>query len=484
MTSAMCTIGDGDGLRDLERLLALGTPLRTVIHDSRRVEPGALYACLRGERFDGHDFALDAVGAGATAVLCDHPLDGIGSVPQIVVDDTRRRIGPIAAVLAGHPSRALRTVGITGTNGKTTTAALMASIFEAAEQPCGIVGTLYGRRTTPEAPELQALLRSFVDEGKAAAVLEVSSHALAMHRVDGTEFDAVVFTNLGHDHLDVHGSQEEYFRAKARLFSSEFAGLGVVNGDDTHGRLIADAAPDDTVDNRFRVVTYSLAELADVDVSATAHRYVWRGRRVEVPIGGDFNVANSLAALTTAVELGIDPDVAVHGVAAMTPVPGRFEVIQTDESIRRGITVIVDFAHTPDGLAGVLRSARTHVGPAGSLVVVFGCGGNRDRAKRAAMGSEASRAADVIVLTSDNPREESPDAIIDDIRRGFDPTSHAHLKANVDRREAIGQAITMASEGDVIVIAGKGHEQTQEFADRVIEFDDRAVALEFLGDQS
>ncbi len=476
---------DVTGLSELRTIAESGTVIHTVVHDSRHVTPGSLYACLRGEHFDGHAFAADAVRAGAAAVLADHLLD-LGAaqreagttVHQIVVDDTRVRLGPIAAEVSGHPSRALSTVGITGTNGKTTTAALVAQIFEKAAMPCGVVGTLHGTRTTPEAPELQSLLRHFVDSGKTAAVLEVSSHALAMHRADGTEFDAVVFTNLGHDHLDLHGSQEEYFRAKARLFSPEFSHLGVINVDDPYGRLLADTVASEVEGREFRVVTSSTRDISEVDVAAGAHRYVWRGRRVEVPMGGDFNVANSLAALTTAVELGIDIDVATGAVAALPPVPGRFEMVETDESRTRDVTILVDYAHTPDGLERVLEAGRQVVGASGSLTVVFGCGGDRDRAKRPSMGAVASRFADRVVITSDNPRSEAPEAIIDEIVGGVDTAST--IVTIVDRRAAICAAIEAARAGDVIVIAGKGHEATQEFADRTIEFDDRVVARECL----
>jgi UDP-N-acetylmuramoyl-L-alanyl-D-glutamate--2,6-diaminopimelate ligase len=471
----MASTPDPSGLSELHALVEQGVVVDTVVHDSRLVVPGALYACLRGEHFDGHAFAGDALRAGATVLLTDHRLDDV-AVPQIVVDDTRRRLGPIAAEIVGHPSRALTTVGITGTNGKTTTAALMASILDEARRPCGVVGTLHGTRTTPEAPELQALLHDFVSAGKAAAVLEVSSHALAMHRADGTEFDAVVFTNLGHDHLDLHGSQEEYFRAKARLFSPGFSHLGVINGDDPYGRLIADTAASDD----FRVVTYAMADAVDVEVSADTHRYRWRDRHVEVPLGGDFNVANSLAALTTAVELGIDIDVAVSGVASTAAVPGRFEIVDTDETRRRGFTVVVDYAHTPDGLERLLGAARGVAGASGSLIVVFGCGGNRDRAKRPEMGAVASRGADRVVITSDNPRNESPEEIIDEIVAGIDRSSAALVTTIVDRRDAIGEAIAAADAGDVVVIAGKGHETTQEFAELTVEFDDRAVARDWL----
>ena len=485
----MAAIHDVTGLGDLRALVDQGIVISSVVHDSRQVTSGSLYACLRGEHFDGHGFAGDAVRAGATALLTDHPIevftaadDGdVFAVPQIVVDDTRLRLGPIAAEISGHPSRALATVGITGTNGKTTTAALIASILEAAGRPCGVVGTLYGARTTPEAPELQMVLRGFVDSGRTAAVLEVSSHALAMHRVDGTEFDAMVFTNLGHDHLDLHGSQEEYFRAKARLFTPSFGRLGIINVDDAYGQLIADTA---RADGEVRVVTYSLSDVSEVEVTATTHRYVWRSRLVEVPLGGDFNVANSLAALTTAAEVGIDLDVAVSGVANLAAVPGRFEVIATDESRHRGITVIVDYAHTPDGLSRVLDAARAVVAGSGTLTVVFGCGGNRDRAKRPEMGAVASRGADRVVITSDNPRDESPQAIIDEILAGIDAGVRVDVVTLIDRRAAIAEAVSSAGAGDVVVIAGKGHESTQEFGDRVVEFDDRAVVRDFLGAQS
>ena len=481
----MAPDADVTGLQRLRTLVEQGTRIESVVHDSRLVTPGSLYACLRGDHFDGHDFAVDAVRAGATAVLVDHPLRaleaaGPEAVAQILVDDTRLRLGPIAAEVAGHPSRALATVGITGTNGKTTTAALLAAIFEAAGRPCGVVGTLYGARTTPEAPELQSVLAGFVADAKAAAVLEVSSHALAMHRVDGTEFDAVVFTNLGHDHLDLHGTHEAYFRAKAKLFDPSFAGLGVINVDDAYGRLIADASASQQPGREFRVVVYSTAELSGIEVTAVEHRYRWRGRNVRVPMGGDFNVSNSLAALTTAVELGIDPDVAIGGLAESVSVPGRFEVIETAQSRRRGISVVVDYAHTPDGLDRVIAAARAVVGAGGGVTVVFGCGGNRDTAKRRVMGEVAARAADRVIVTSDNPRQEPPEQIIEEILDGVEQRAHGDITAIVDRREAIGEAIRRATAGDVVVVAGKGHETFQEFADHTIDFDDRVVAREFL----
>jgi UDP-N-acetylmuramoyl-L-alanyl-D-glutamate--2,6-diaminopimelate ligase len=471
---------DPSGLQRIGELLAAGLTVTDVVHDSRQVSAGSVYVCFPGASFDGHDYAARAVEGGAVAIVCDHEIDGLGATPQIVVDDTRLRVGPIAALLNDHPSRSLTTVGITGTNGKTTTAQLLEAIFTTAGLPTGVVGTLHGPRTTPEAPDLQRTLRGFVDDGMRAAVLEVSSHALALHRVDGTEFDAVVFTNLGRDHLDLHGSQEEYFRAKAMLFDPVFAPLGVINVDDPHGRLLADTAEADGL----RIVTVSQDQLADVEVTASSHRYRWRSIDVDVPIGGRFNVANSLIALTTAVELGIEPEVAATGLRSLAAVPGRFEVVRTPESERRGVTVVVDYAHTPDGLTEILGSARAVAADGGDVVVVFGCGGERDRPKRPEMGRIAARLADRVIITSDNPRGESPEEIIDDIVAGVEHDYRARVVTDPDRRAAITTALAGARPGDVVVIAGKGHEATQEFADHTIEFDDRRVAREVLEDES
>jgi UDP-N-acetylmuramoyl-L-alanyl-D-glutamate--2,6-diaminopimelate ligase len=351
-------------------------------------------------------------------------------------------------------------------------------VFAANGWRTGVVGTLHGPRTTPEAPDLQRTLRGFVDSGAEAAVLEVSSHALALHRVDGTRFAAVVFTNLGHDHLDLHGSQEEYFRAKARLFSPDFAPVGIVNIDDPYGRLLADASESDSPGREFRVVPISMGQVSDVVVDATSHRYRWRGLDVIVPIGGHFNVANSLAALTTAVELGVDPVVAVDALAGVAPVPGRFQLVVSDAADRRGVTVVVDYAHTPDGLAELLASARSVT--AGSLTVVFGCGGERDQPKRPEMGRLAARLADRVVVTSDNPRGEDPARIIDDILAGVEPEYRWRVVTEIDRREAIRVALEPAQLHDVVVIAGKGHERIQEYADRTLDFDDAVVARELL----
>jgi UDP-N-acetylmuramoyl-L-alanyl-D-glutamate--2,6-diaminopimelate ligase len=476
---------DPTGLEALRELLATA-PVERVVHDSRSVAPGSMYACLRGAAFDGHDFAAQAVAAGGVALLVDHrlPAEVVGTTPQVVVDDTRLRLGPIAAAVAGHPSRRLVTVGITGTNGKTTTSHLLATIFESHGWPTGIVGTLHGPRTTPEAPELQATLADFIDRGSRAAVLEVSSHALALHRIDGTTFDAVVFTNLGHDHLDLHGTPEEYFRAKASLFAPSFAPLGVINVDDPHGRLLADAAPRSGVAGDFRVVTYSMDDIRDVEVAADHHRYVWRGTTVEVGIGGRFNVLNSLAAIVTAVEVGVEAGVAAAALRETQAIPGRFEAVRAISGGDGNATVIVDYAHTPDGLVEVIGAARLVAEPGRSVIVVFGCGGDRDREKRPEMGEVAARLADRVIVTSDNPRHEPPGAIIDDILGGVGANYRGRVMTDPDRRSAIGDAIAMARSGDVVVIAGKGHETTQDLGDRVVEFDDRVIARTFMEELS
>ena len=457
-----------------------GVEVVRVAHDSRDVTPGTLYACLRGDRADGHDFAPAAVDAGAVALLVDHPLADVG-VPQLVVDDTRRRLGPLASAAAGFPSRSLTTIGVTGTNGKTTTAMMLATIFDAVGRSAGVVGTLSGPRTTPEAPELQRTLADFVEAGRSTAVLEVSSHALTLHRVDGTEFDAVAFTNFGHDHLDLHGTPEEYFRAKASLFRPSFSPLAVINADDTHGQLLIDVLAADDAMADLRVVPYTAAELDAVQVAADRISYRWRGIDVEVGIGGTFNVSNSLGALVIATELGVDPAEAAAALGSLSAVPGRFETVVWPEGIDPSFSVIVDYAHTPDGIREVLRSARSIVGDR-SVIVAFGCGGDRDQGKRPEMGAAAVAGADLVVVTSDNPRTEDPQAIIDDILGGVDDDYRDRIVADPDRRSAMRTALGAARPGDIVVIAGKGHETTQDLGGEIIDFDDRAVARSLLQD--
>jgi len=400
--------------------------VEAVVHRSDEVGPGALFCCVPGSRVDGHDLAAEAVGAGAIALLVerDLPVD----VPQLRVPSVRAAMGPIAARLHGDPSRDLVVVGVTGTNGKTTTVSLLRAIFDAAGRRCEVLGTLTSRPdgppTTPDAPELQAQLAAWRDEGVEVVAMEVSSHALAMHRVDGTWFAATAFTTLGHDHLDLHGDIASYFEAKALLFRPERTRRAVVRADDEWGARLAERLQGSEVEVRpFR--------LDDAE--------------------------------------GLQP----------TPGGSRFRL--RGEDVGQPFTVAVDYAHTPDALQTVLDAAREQADAAGGRVlVVFGCGGDKDRAKRPEMGRIAAASADVVVVTSDNPRSEDPQSIVDEVLAGIPSGAPARVEAIVDRAEAIHHAAREAREHDVVVIAGKGHETTQVFADRTIDFDDRAVATEAL----
>ena len=439
------------------------TDVAAITHDSRAVVPGSLFCCVPGAHVDGHEFAADAVAAGAVALL-DERVVAL-EVTQVVVPEARAAMAPVAAAFFGHPSRDLQVVGVTGTNGKTTTVHLLGAIFEAAGKRAGAIGTLTGERTTPEAPELQAQLASFRREGATAVAMEVSSHALALHRADAVWFSVAVFTNLSQDHLDFHETMEEYFAAKVRLFDPARAAVGVVNVDDPHGRLLFESAP-------VPMVPYSLADAQDLRVGPTMSTFRWRGGDVRLGLGGRVNVANALAAATAAHELGIGSLDVARGLSSAGPVPGRYEAIDAGQPF----AVLVDYAHTPDGLEQVLRSVRETV--RGRVLVVFGAGGDRDREKRPAMGEVATRLADEAVLTSDNPRSEDPASIIDAVRGGAHTAGLLHIEP--DRRTAISYAMSRAVGGDVVVIAGKGHETTQQFADKAVPFDDRAVARDEL----
>ncbi|MCB0957412.1 MAG: UDP-N-acetylmuramoyl-L-alanyl-D-glutamate--2,6-diaminopimelate ligase, partial [Ilumatobacter sp.] len=400
-----------------------GDPVVTsVTYDSRAVSAGSLFCCLRGGTVDGHSFGAAAVRAGAVALLVEEVLPV--PVPQVVVANARDAMGHVAAAFFGHPARSLRMVGVTGTNGKTTTTTLLAAILEHAGMPTGVIGTLTGKHTTPESPELQALLRGFLDGGRTAAVMEVSSHALALDRVAGCHFDVAVFTNLGRDHLDLHGTVERYFAAKALLFRPELTSLGAANVDDVHGRLLVDTAP-------VPMVGFGAEDMTDLVVTPTRHAYVWRGDRVEVALGGAFNAMNSLAAATAASALGLDDAVIAAGLATARPVPGRFEPVEAGQPF----AVIVDYAHTPDGLRQALAAARA-VAAGRRVLAVFGCGGDRDREKRPEMGRAAAELADRVVVTSDNPRSEDPLAIINAVLEGVPPDYRHVVVSEPDRRQA------------------------------------------------
>lgn len=474
------------------RVVASGpVEVQGIAHDSRKVKPGDLFVCLIGDRFDGHTFAADAVARGAVALVVqeDRAHFAPGVVPRLVVPHTRRALPTLAAVIYGDPSRYLKLIGVTGTNGKTTTTCLIASILRAAGLRTGTIGTLgaelMGERlpsehTTPEANQLQELLAEMRRRGAEAVAMEVSSHALAQYRTDGCAFDVGVFTNLTQDHLDFHTTLDAYFEAKLRLFreypleaGKEF--VASINRDDPRGEIVARQT-------RGRVITYGVKSSADItatDLRIEAARTAFRARTpvgkldVELQIGGAFQVYNALAAMGVGIGLGISLDVMGEGLFSLATVPGRFERISTG----REFEVIVDYAHTPDGLENLLASAR-RLNPS-RLIVVFGCGGDRDRTKRPLMGRLAGMGAEVAVVTSDNPRSEEPMAIIEEILAGMNDVP-AKVMVEPDRRKAIEMALCEARSGDIVLIAGKGHEDYQEIQGVKHPFDDREVARELL----
>lgn len=440
--------------------------ITSVVQDASAAGPGSLFCCIRGSRVDGHDFAAAAVERGASAVLCERYVDVPPAVPQVRVTDTRAAVGPAAAAVQGHPSRSMTVVGITGTNGKTTTAHLIASILRATGRETGVIGTLWaaagGPPTTPDASALQERFAELKRAGTEAVVMEVSSHALHQHRIDGTRLACSVFTGLTQDHLDYHPTMEDYFEAKALLFRPELSDQGVVNADDDYGRRLIEMAA-------IPLTPYSMSDGGDVSVGAVASEFDWRGHRVALPLGGHFNVMNAIAAATVCEILGVSPEDVAKGLGAAGRVRGRFEPVDAGQAF----SVIVDYAHTPDGLEQLLGAVRSSARD-GRVIVVFGCGGDKDRAKRPIMGEVAARLADIAIVTSDNPRSEEPQAIIDEIVAG---APGADFTVQPDRRQAIDAAIQVARPGDIVVIAGKGHETTQVIGDREIPFDDREVAL-------
>jgi UDP-N-acetylmuramoyl-L-alanyl-D-glutamate--2,6-diaminopimelate ligase len=460
----LVTAASGRGLLDAPTAVGdLDVDVLAITHDSRQVVDGTLFCCVPGAAFDGHDFAAGAVEAGATALLCERrlPVD----VPQLVVPSVRRAMGPLAAALFGVPSDALGTIGVTGTNGKTTVVHLIAAIAAAAGRTCGVIGTLTGARTTPEAPELQAQLAAMRDAGGDLVAMEVSSHALDLHRVDGTRFRVAIFTNLSQDHLDHHRTMEAYFAAKARLFGPDLCDLAVINLDVPHGRLLADTA-------RVPFVGYSLDDVEDLRITADGSSFRWHGRDVHVPLPGRFNVANALAAATAAEAIGLPLDAVVAGLASADHVDGRFERIDRGQPF----LAAVDYAHTPDGLRELLGAARELT--AGRVILVFGAGGDRDPGMRPQMGEAAGELADVVLLTTDNPRGEDPAAIISAVQRGIDASTD--LRIEPDRAAAIALAVAEAGPGDVVLVAGKGHETVQIVGDVITPFDDRTVLRDAL----
>lgn len=456
----------------LTRVVGSDCEILDVTHTSQEVTRGSLFCCVVGGRHDGHEYAEQAILAGASALLVQRELSV--SVPQVVVPDVRVAMGLMSAALRNFPSRQMMVIGVTGTNGKTTTAQLLGNVLSEHGLNTRVLGTLSGERTTMESTDLQRTLARFVDEGVQAVVMEVTSHAMVLQRVVGTSFAAAVFTNLSQDHLDFHHTMEQYFAAKASLFASEFTHRGVVNADDDYGRLLIDAAT-------IEMFPFSEQDVRDVRVTPRGHSFVVEGKFCEVPLGGRFNVHNSLAAIATAQLLGVPLSTIIRGLAATSAVPGRFEAV----SVGQSFDVIVDYAHTPNALERVLRTLRESVGNSAKVIVVFGCGGDRDQHKRRLMGQVAGSLADGVVITSDNPRSESAAAIAEEINAGVDASdSHKVIGIELDRRAAIAKAFDAAKSGDVVVIAGKGHERTQTIGTKSFPFSDVEVAREILGAHS
>jgi UDP-N-acetylmuramoyl-L-alanyl-D-glutamate--2,6-diaminopimelate ligase len=474
-----------------------------IAYDSRELSPGQVFVALRGQHADGAAFVRQAIERGAAAIVAEQPAPSGVHLPWVIVDDARVALAVLAATFYHQPSSEMQVVGITGTNGKTTTAYLIASIFEASGMRCGLLGTVAYRigdqtieatRTTPEAPDVQRLLRMMVDSGCTACAMEVSSHALSLSRVDGMRFAAGVFTNLTRDHLDFHADMEAYFQAKRRLFEMlPRDAPSLINLDDPRGAALIEVGG--------RPVSYAISRPADITPGPLSFSLDGLSFDVRTPRGtlhvdsklvGRPNVYNILAAVSTTTALGLPFDVIERGIHRLDRVPGRFQLVSGP---RDEVTVVVDYAHTDDALRNLLETARPLA--RGRLITVFGCGGDRDRTKRPLMGAVAGRLSDLIVITSDNPRSEDPNRIIEEIQLGITPHTWrrtagpgrneldesgggAEQLAIVDRRAAIAKAIDLARPGDLVLVAGKGHEKYQVIGDRVLEFDDVAVAKEAL----
>lgn len=450
-----------------------------LVHDSRDAKAGSAFIAVRGATVDGHDHAGAACSDGAAAVIVDHELEL--NCPQLVVPDTRAAMARLAAAIHGEPASLMQMVGVTGTNGKTTVTHMIEAIVAAAGGVPGIVGTVGAHvagevvplaRTTPEATDLHRLLRLMVDRGVTVGALEVSSHALVFGRADAIVFDVAVFTNLSQDHLDFHHTMEEYFAAKATLFEEDRARHVVVWHDDPAGARIAAQTPLGTTTVGFESGCDVVGTIVRLDPTASILDVVIGGspRRMRVPLAGRFNAANALLAAATAAHLGVPADAIVAGIEAMPTVPGRFEQVPN----QLGLTVVVDYAHTPDAVASSIATASETV--TGRVIAIAGSAGDRDPAKREPMGAAAAT-ADIAIITSDNPRSEDPGRIVEQVLAGAGGRS-ASVLGEVDRRNAIRAGLEMADPDDMVLILGKGHETYQEFADRTIDFDDRAVAAE------
>jgi UDP-N-acetylmuramoyl-L-alanyl-D-glutamate--2,6-diaminopimelate ligase len=469
----------------------LDRPVESIAYDSRRVQKNGLFVAMRGENRDGHEFIGQAIEKGASVIVAERE-EKHSRATCLVVENARSALADLSATFYGQPAQRLKLAAVTGTNGKTTITFLIKHICEKAGLRCGLIGTvryeigervLPASRTTPQSLDLQELLAQMVNAGCRAAAMEVSSHALAQERTRGLEWNVAIFTNLTQDHLDFHGTMESYFESKSKLFSQlgqqqkKRKPVAVVNIDDRHGEQLLQR-----IGKKVAVITYGMGVRADfrasnyrVEFGGTSYQLDARGKSylVRVPLIGRFNVLNSVAALAAANALGVDLREAILSLGKSSQVPGRLELVRA----KRQFQVFVDYAHTPDALRNVLKTLR-ELGP-NRLIVVFGCGGDRDRKKRPLMGEIADRHADYAILTSDNPRKEDPNSIITEIEKGFRST---HYEKLVDRAEAIGRAIALVQPRDIVLIAGKGHENYQEFADHTVPFDDIQVARRAIED--
>lgn len=467
----------------VEDAQGLVTPVTGICYDSRQVQPGFVFICVPGYRTDGHAYMGDAARRGATALIVSQKVMLPAGLAWARVTDTRWALAATAANWYGHPSRSLNLFGVTGTNGKTTTTHLIEAVLRAKGEPAAVIGTIWNQRTTPESLDLQRILRQWADQEIRAVAMEVSSHGIYLKRVAACEFDVAVFTNLTQDHLDFHQNLKDYLAVKMQLFQ----GLGrdrskkrpcyaVVNLDDPAGSEVVRAT-------NVPVITYGIWEQADVQAREVQLRergadftVAYQGRSIpfRISLPGRFNVYNSLAAIAVGLGEGLEPALIQETMAGVAGVPGRFQVVDQGQEF----TVVVDYAHTPDGLENVLRTARDLA--RGRVIVVFGCGGDRDAGKRPQMGKISGQLSDVAILTSDNPRSEEPLSIIRQIEAGIRELGDIHYEVIPDRREAIRRALQRARSGDFVVIAGKGHETYQIVGDQVLPFNDYQVATEIL----
>jgi UDP-N-acetylmuramoyl-L-alanyl-D-glutamate--2,6-diaminopimelate ligase len=466
-------------LADASDVVGPDTSIFDITHDSRQVRDGSLFVAIRGAEVDGHDFVEMAVSQGASGILVESLQDI--EIPQIVVPSTRAAMPWAARVVFGSPDDSLTVAGVTGTNGKTTVVHMLESILGSSDVPVGLIGTLGARigttpmstaRTTPEATDLQRMLGVMRDSGVRIVLMEVSSHAIELHRCDAIKFSVVGFTNLSQDHLDFHGDMESYFGTKMRLFTTGVADRAVINIDDPWGeRLFGES--------RIPTTTVSVKDEADLSAShlqATSKGSSFRVASdegtvdVDLPLVGEFNVTNALVAFSMAQALGVDMATIARGLSRVPTIPGRMEIIAHDGPF----TVIVDYAHTPDAIAVVLGSVAALA--VKRVIAMLGAGGDRDKEKRSIMGAAAARLSDVTIVTTDNPRTESPMSIAEEVVRGAAAQPNSHVEIILDRQSAIRHLVSMAEEGDVVVILGKGHEQGQDVGSNVLPFDDRDEA--------